>query len=97
MISTAIPETVRSALGALLIAWLGISSSMLSAKPSDFADDKQPNIVIVLVDDFGYADTSSYGSPPWQTPNIDKIVTGGARFTTAYSAAPICTPTRASC
>ncbi len=47
-----------------------------------------------MADDLGYADLSSYGRKDFQTPNIDKLAAGGMKFMNAYSAAPVCTPTR---
>jgi arylsulfatase A len=55
-----------------------------------------PNIVFILADDLGWADLGCYGSKFHQTPNIDKLAAQGMRFTDAYAAAPICSPTRAS-
>lgn len=54
----------------------------------------QPNILFILADDMGWGDLSCYGRPDYQTPNIDKLASQGMRFTNAYSAAPVCTPTR---
>jgi arylsulfatase A-like enzyme len=56
---------------------------------------KKPNIVVILADDLGYADISSYGGTRIQTPNIDRIAQSGIVFTDAYSAAPVCSPSRA--
>ncbi|MFN7927351.1 MAG: sulfatase [Blastocatellia bacterium] len=55
-----------------------------------------PNIVLVLIDDYGWADTGCYGSTYHRTPNIDRLATRGMRFTDAYAAAPVCSPTRAA-
>ncbi len=57
---------------------------------------KPPNIIIVLVDDMGYADVGCYGSVYYETPNIDRLAAGGMRFTNAYAACAVCSPTRAS-
>ena len=57
---------------------------------------QSPNIVFILADDLGWAQTSAYGSNYYQTPNIDRLAAEGVRFTNAYSAAAICSPTRAS-
>jgi arylsulfatase A len=56
----------------------------------------KPNIVFILADDLGRYQLSSYGSRFYETPNIDRLVKEGVRFTNAYAAAPICSPTRAS-
>ncbi|MCA9195516.1 MAG: sulfatase-like hydrolase/transferase [Planctomycetales bacterium] len=62
------------------------------------ADDlkEHPNVVILLADDLGWKDVSCYGSTFCETPNIDALANGGVRFTQAYSAGSICSPTRAS-
>ncbi len=57
---------------------------------------KQPNIVFVLIDDLGCCDLGCYGSSFYETPNLDKLAAGGLRFTDAYAASPVCSPTRAS-
>src|SRR5688572_14134760 len=54
----------------------------------------RPNILFILADDMGWGDLSCYGRPDYQTPNIDALAKQGMRFTNAYSAAPVCTPTR---
>ena len=54
----------------------------------------RPNIVFILADDLGWADLSCYGRPDYKTPNLDRLAAQGIRFTNAYSAAPVCTPTR---
>ncbi len=57
---------------------------------------RPPNIVLVLIDDYGWADTGCYGSTYHRTPNIDALAARGMRFTAAYAAAPVCSPTRAA-
>ena len=54
----------------------------------------RPNILFILADDLGWADLSCYGRPDYKTPNLDRLASEGLRFTNAYSAAPVCTPTR---
>ena len=56
--------------------------------------EKQPNMVFILADDCSYWDLGSYGSKDAITPNIDKLATDGMKFTRAYQAAPMCSPTR---
>jgi arylsulfatase A-like enzyme len=60
------------------------------------AQTRKPNIVLVLIDDYGWADTGCYGSTYHRTPNIDALAARGMRFTDAYAAAPVCSPTRAA-
>lgn len=55
-----------------------------------------PNILLILVDDLGWRDLGCYGSTFYETPHIDRLCAQGMRFTDAYAAAPVCSPTRAS-
>ena len=57
---------------------------------------KPPNIVFFLADDLGQRDLGCYGSTFYETPNLDKLAADGAKFTQAYAACPVCSPTRAS-
>lgn len=57
---------------------------------------RQPNIVFFLIDDLGWVDLGRYGSSFYETPNIDRLADEGMRFTDAYAASPVCSPTRAS-
>jgi len=71
---------------------LGLPTGALqAAKPK-----KRPNFVFVLIDDLGGHDVGCYGSSFYETPNIDKLAREGMRFTDAYAACPVCSPTRAS-
>jgi len=54
------------------------------------------NIVFVIIDDLGWTDVGCYGNKFHETPNIDRLAKEGMRFTNAYAAAPVCSPTRAS-
>jgi len=56
----------------------------------------RPNFVFFLIDDLGWMDLSCQGSKFYETPNIDRLARGGMRFTDAYAACPVCSPTRAS-
>ncbi|MBO93286.1 MAG: sulfatase [Opitutales bacterium] len=57
---------------------------------------KTPNIVLFLIDDLGWKDVACYGSDYYRTPNIDKLAKEGIRFTDAYAACAVCSPTRAA-
>ena len=57
---------------------------------------QKPNILFILADDLGWSQVGCYGSRFYETPNIDRLATEGMRFTDAYAACPVCSPTRAS-
>jgi len=56
----------------------------------------RPNVLFILVDDLGWRDLGCFGSPFYDTPNVDRLRAGGMLFTDAYAACPVCSPTRAS-
>ena len=56
--------------------------------------EDRPNIIYIMVDDMGYADLSIYGRRNYSTPVLDSLAKEGMKFTQAYAAAPVCTPTR---
>ncbi|PQO38187.1 sulfatase [Blastopirellula marina] len=60
------------------------------------ADERKPNFVFLLVDDLGWTDIGVYGSSFYETPNVDRLAATGLRFTNAYAACQVCSPTRAS-
>jgi len=60
------------------------------------ARKRPPNIVFILVDDMGWPDLGCYGNTFHETPNVDRLARQGMRFTDAYAACPVCSPTRAS-
>ena len=55
-----------------------------------------PNVVLILADDLGVQDLACYGRKDHRTPNLDLLAASGMRFTSAYSAQPICSPSRAA-
>ncbi len=57
---------------------------------------KRPNIILLLLDDLGWRDFGCYGNTFHETPNLDRLAAEGVRFTNAYAACPVCSPTRAS-
>lgn len=56
----------------------------------------KPNVIIIMTDDQGYGDLSCMGVSDFKTPNIDSLANDGIRFTSMYSASPVCSPSRAS-
>ena len=55
-----------------------------------------PNFIFILIDDMGWTDLGCFGSTFYKTPNIDRLAGQGMKFTDAYAACPVCSPTRAS-
>jgi arylsulfatase A-like enzyme len=58
--------------------------------------DARPNVILVMADDMGWAQTGYYGHPVMKTPNLDDMARSGLRMDRFYAGAPSCTPTRAS-
>lgn len=74
---------------------IGISLVLTVAATDVFAAGKPPNFVIIFTDDQGYGDLSCFGGMHVNTPRIDQMAAEGARLTSFYVAAPVCTPSRA--
>ncbi len=87
---------MRFVLLVLAISLALFSRLATAADPSPTAKAKSPNIVFLLADDLGWSDLGCYGSPFNETPHIDRLARQGVRFTQAYTAGAVCSPTRAS-
>ncbi|MFT5522219.1 MAG: arylsulfatase A [Pirellulaceae bacterium] len=74
---------------------LRLSAAAIHRIGSYVASDQPPNVIIIFVDDQGYYDLGCYGATEVKTPRIDAMAQAGTRFTDYYSAAPICSPSRA--
>ncbi len=72
-----------------LVALLAVLPTLASAAP-------KPNFIFFLIDDLGRSDLGCYGSKFYRTPNLDRMASRGMKFTDAYAACPVCSPTRAS-
>jgi len=81
-------------MGAAVMALPGCGS--LSRRIVKGPAENMPNFVLVLVDDMGWMDAGCYGSRFYETPNIDRLAAEGMRFTDAYAACAVCSPTRAA-
>ncbi len=76
--------------------WLALSlAALVSGTPSPVAA-RPPNLIFILVDDLGWTDLGYQGSTFYETPNIDRLAREGMRFTQAYAACTVCSPTRAA-
>lgn len=73
----------------LLLAVVGLLQFPSPAAP-------KPNFIFFLIDDLGRNDLGCYGSKFYRTPNLDRMASQGMKFTDAYAACPVCSPTRAS-
>lgn len=76
------------------IFFIGFAALLLAPLAAQSAG--QPNVVFILADDLGVNDLSLYGSKFHETPNIDALARRGVKFNQAYSASPLCSPTRSS-
>ena len=76
----------------MIVITLGLFAATL---PQSYAAAK-PNFIFLLVDDIGWGDLGCYGSTFHETPNLDKLRTEGMKFTQAYSACTVCSPSRAA-
>ena len=74
----------------------GALASALPAAVSTAQSATRPNVVFFLVDDLGYGDLGCYGNTFAETPNIDRLAADGLKFSNAYAAAPVCSPSRAA-
>jgi arylsulfatase A-like enzyme len=75
---------------------LFLSGNELFAMGERANADRPPNILFILIDDLGWLDLGCYGSTFYETPHIDRLARQGMKFTNAYAACSVCSPTRAS-
>jgi arylsulfatase A-like enzyme len=80
----------------LLSPFLAGFAALLSIPTCASAAERPPNILFILIDDLGWMDLGCQGNPHLHTPHVDALAKYGMRFTDAYAAAPVCSPTRAA-
>lgn len=83
---------------AVFLFMLGAAASLVSAAAPLRAQKsgKRPNFVFILADDWGWGDIACYGHDQLKTPNLDRLAAEGILFTQAYTASPVCSPSRAA-
>src|SRR5262245_27417972 len=72
-----------------------LSLALVISSGSATAQNRPPNIVVIVADDLGYGDLGVQGGKDIPTPNIDALAASSTRFTDAYVSGPFCSPTRA--
>ncbi len=82
-------------LSSLFMAWT-CWIALLNCDSATAAAPSRPNVILILADDLGWTDLACYGSDLYRTPNIDQLARDGMKFTQAYSACTVCSPTRAA-
>ncbi|MBN1125725.1 MAG: sulfatase [Sedimentisphaerales bacterium] len=78
---------------------MGLTAAVCLVRPpinAVAASKRKPNFVIIYADDLGYGDLTCFGHPTLKTPNLDRMAAEGAKLTQFYSAASVCTPSRAA-
>ncbi len=75
---------------------LSVVALIAGGTPTLAADTAKPNVIFILCDDLGWRDVGCFGSTFHETPHIDRLAARGVRFTQAYAASPLCSPTRSS-
>src|SRR3974390_3164421 len=86
---------IRGSLVAVAAILLASTAGMARADEKP-ARSRKPNIILILADDLGWRDLGCYGSTFYETPHLDRFAAQSVRFTNAYAACPVCSPTRAS-
>ena len=86
-------NTRRTSIALIVLIAISLSENIATANESA----RKPNVVLILADDLGWSDTTLFNTTSfYQTPNIERLAARGMTFTRAYSASPLCSPTRAS-
>ncbi|MBB5438129.1 arylsulfatase A-like enzyme [Pedobacter sp. AK017] len=90
---TMIIESLTSTIKLIVLTWLfGLPGYIMAQEKIQ----KKPNIIFFLVDDLGWRDVEPFGTTFYETPNLKQLAKESMRFTNAYAACPVCSPTRAS-
>ncbi len=85
-----------SLVSGFLRPWALILSTGLLALAGSTEAAERPNVIVIVADDLGGRDLGCYGSTYHKTPHLDRLAAAGMRFSDAYAACPVCSPTRAA-
>lgn len=80
----------------IAFTFLVTTATVIAAEPQPALSSARPNIVLLLADDLGWTGLKCFGSDFYETPHLDRLASEGMKFTDAYSACTVCSPTRAS-
>src|SRR5215213_9372414 len=83
-------QTMKTILALVVLCFASPAIAATSAQA------RPPNFIFIFADDLGTTPVGAYGNSYYQTPNIDRLARDGLRFTDAYAACPVCSPTRAA-
>lgn len=91
-------QKMRSLIGLIWTTFLFVIGvrTISWAETERTVNPSRPNIVLIMADDLAWSDLGCYGSRFNLTPNIDRLAAEGVRFTSAYAASPVCSPSRAA-
>ena len=79
-----------------IFAFFLVALATLLLPVNDIYAASNPNVIVIYADDLGYGDLACFGHPTIKTPALDQMAAEGMKFTQFYSAAPVCTPSRAA-
>src|SRR5882724_3525165 len=77
-----------------IVLAVGLQSFSVATAAETAAKADRPNIVIIYIDDMGYADIGPFGAKGYTTPNLDRMASEGMKFTSFYSAQAVCSASR---
>lgn len=90
------PERLDEVRAAIKVEARARAGKVRKAAGDSKGKSARPNIVVIMADDLGWMDLHVQGNELLDTPNVDRLAAQGMRFTDAYAASPVCTPTRAA-
>ena len=85
----------RRFVGEFMWVLVGLGTLLGFVSSTYAADTPRPNVLVILCDDLGYGDLGCFGHPATRTPHLDRLAAEGLRLDACYSAAPVCSPSRA--